>query len=79
MTVADIAARRGITEASARRWVSRLVSAGALAPVGRDLETGAKLYAPEDVEAAIAAMPGQGARTDRPRPGDPPSCQDPPS
>ncbi|WP_432091460.1 hypothetical protein [Streptomyces sp. NRRL F-5630] len=33
-------------------------------PIGRDLATGAKLYDREATEAARAAMPGQGARSD---------------
>lgn len=37
---------------------------GSLEPIGRELATGAKLYPQEAADAARAAMPGQGRRTD---------------
>lgn len=54
----------------AERWGISPVRARAvlrdLTPVGRDLDTGAKLYDTEQAQAARDAMPGQGTRTDLP-------------
>ncbi|MEU1908417.1 hypothetical protein [Streptomyces hygroscopicus] len=58
VTARQCAANWGISPARARRILAPLT------PVGRDVGTGAMLYDREAAEAARAAMPGQGARTD---------------
>ncbi len=51
------------------RLASRAVARSMLAranveAVGRDVTTGAKLYDPEHIRAAVKSRPGRGARTD---------------
>lgn len=58
VTARQCAEAWGVSYARARRILAPL------APVGRDLATGAMLYDPTVAEAARAAMPGQGSRTD---------------
>lgn len=58
VTARECAARWGISPARARRILAPV------APAGRNLATGAMLYDREQANAARAAMPGQGKRTD---------------
>jgi hypothetical protein len=60
VTARECAARWGVSPARARRILAPLP------PAGRDLATGAMLYDREMADAARAAMPGQGKRTDLP-------------
>ncbi|MFJ3699538.1 hypothetical protein ACIPW9_36350 [Streptomyces sp. NPDC090052] len=60
VTAHECAANWGISPARARRILAPLT------PTGRDLVTGAMLYDQETADAARAAMPGQGKRTDLP-------------
>jgi hypothetical protein len=57
-TARECAERWGISPARARRILAPVQ------PVGRDTASGAMLYDHATAEAARAAMPGQGARTD---------------
>ncbi|NUT53261.1 MAG: hypothetical protein HOV94_39150 [Saccharothrix sp.] len=59
-TARQVAAAAGIAETSGRDLVRTL----GLAVVGRDLDTGAKLYDVHQAQAALAARPGRGSRTD---------------
>lgn len=58
VTARQFAATWGISYGRARSIL------GSLEAVGRDLTTGAKLYDQDAANAARAAMPGQGKRTD---------------
>lgn len=59
-TARQVAAEAGISETSGRDLVRSL----GLAPVDRDMETGAKLYDAAQARAALASRPGRGRRTD---------------
>jgi len=58
VTALQCAAKWGISPARARHILAPLT------PQGRDTATGAMLYDQDEAEAARAAMPGQGRRTD---------------
>lgn len=58
VTARQCAAEWGISPARARRILAPLT------PTGRDITTGAMQYDKEDADAARAAMPGQGRRSD---------------
>ncbi|MGW7350919.1 hypothetical protein [Streptomyces sp. NPDC054784] len=58
VTARDCAARWGISPVRARTVLAPL------APVGRDMRTGAMLYDETAAEALRTGMPGQGTRTD---------------
>ncbi|MER8002959.1 hypothetical protein [Streptomyces sp. NPDC095613] len=60
VTARECAARWSVSPAHARRILAPL------APVGRDLATGAMQYDLAEADAAREAMPGQGRRTDLP-------------
>ena len=59
-TAKDVAAAAGVKAQSARDLVAKL----GLASVGRDQDSGAKLYDRDQAEAALAARPGRGNRSD---------------
>jgi hypothetical protein len=58
--------------ASTRKWILRYE----LEAKRRDTDTGEKEYLRSEVEAAIARMPGQGARTDLASDEEPPHDHD---
>ncbi|MFE7485435.1 tyrosine-type recombinase/integrase [Streptomyces sp. NPDC057552] len=58
ITARQAAARWGVREATARRILAPLEA------IGRDLETGAKLYDQDAADAARTSQPGRGARAD---------------
>jgi hypothetical protein len=59
-TAKQVAAAAGVKSQSARDLVAKL----GLASVGRDQDTGAKLYDVDQAKAALAARPGRGNRSD---------------
>lgn len=67
LTTTALAEKLGVTLPTLRQRLSRWAKAGWALEVGHDRVTGEKTWLWPNVQEAMAAMPGQGARTDKHR------------